>query len=138
MSPCSSSCAFGMISLSTKVLTVDRISCWMSVKSAVCARRVIGVLSNGKGGGSAFGWGEGRRPLHAGGAALAGDDQGHLAAGLVDHLVAEHGRALLSPLLRGRPLVGVQDQLGVVVVLLRRRVDLVGRVDLAGVQHPLA
>src|SRR3712207_7264127 len=30
----------GMISLSTKLLTVDRISCWMSVRSAVCAKRV--------------------------------------------------------------------------------------------------
>src|SRR3954468_10387994 len=44
MSPCSSSCAFGMISLSTKLLTVDRISCWMSVRSAVCARRGIDLL----------------------------------------------------------------------------------------------
>ena len=33
-----------MISLSTKLLTVDRISRWMSVRSAVCARRVIGSL----------------------------------------------------------------------------------------------
>src|SRR3954470_7587640 len=42
MSPCSSSCACGMISLSTKLLTVDRISRWMSVRSAVCAKRVNG------------------------------------------------------------------------------------------------
>ena len=76
--------------------------------------------------------------VHAGRPALAGDDQGHLAAGLVDHLVAEHRRALLAAGLRRRPVVGVEDQLGVVVVLLGRRVDLVGRVDLAGVQHPLA
>src|SRR3712207_4223948 len=41
MSPCSSSCACGMISLSTKLRTVDRISCWMSVRSAVCARRAM-------------------------------------------------------------------------------------------------
>src|SRR4051794_14618465 len=40
-SACSRACAFGMISLSTKLRTVDRISCWMSVRSAVCARRVI-------------------------------------------------------------------------------------------------
>jgi hypothetical protein len=33
--------------LSTKVLTVDRISCWMSVRSAVCARRVIASLLRG-------------------------------------------------------------------------------------------
>src|SRR5215207_1780574 len=33
-----------MISLSTKLLTVDRISCWMSVRSAVCAKRVNGLL----------------------------------------------------------------------------------------------
>src|SRR3954452_23661094 len=44
MSPCSSSCACGMISLSTKLLTVDRISRWMSVRSAVCAKRVNGLL----------------------------------------------------------------------------------------------
>src|SRR5918995_1101195 len=44
MSPCSSSCACGMISLSTKLLTVDRISRWMSVRSAVCAKRVTGAL----------------------------------------------------------------------------------------------
>src|SRR3954451_13975534 len=98
MSPCSSSCAFGMISLSTKLRTVDRISCWMSVRSAVCAKRVIGGFSwvASTRGRSGFGRGEGRRPLHAGGAALAGDDEGHLAAGLVDHLVAEHRRALLA------------------------------------------
>src|SRR4051794_22205344 len=30
-----------MISLSTKLRTVDRISVWTSVRSAVCARRVI-------------------------------------------------------------------------------------------------
>src|SRR4051794_15190301 len=40
-SACSRACAFGMISLSTKLRTVDRISVWMSVRSAVCARRVI-------------------------------------------------------------------------------------------------
>src|SRR3712207_6975801 len=40
-------------------------------------------------------------------------DQCHLAAGLVDHLVAEHRRALLAAGLRGRPVVGVEDELGV-------------------------
>src|SRR4051794_26700387 len=40
-SACSRACAFGMISLSTKLRTVDRISVWMSVRSAVCARRAI-------------------------------------------------------------------------------------------------
>src|SRR4051794_37259500 len=40
-SACSRACALGMISLSTKLRTVDRISVWMSVRSAVCARRAI-------------------------------------------------------------------------------------------------
>src|SRR3954447_21989066 len=40
-SACSRAWAFGMISLSTKLRTVDRISCWMSVRSAVCASRAI-------------------------------------------------------------------------------------------------
>src|SRR3954452_17402555 len=44
MSPCSSSWACGMISLSTKVLTLDRISRSMSVRSAVCAKRVNALL----------------------------------------------------------------------------------------------
>ena len=72
------------------------------------------------------------------GPALARDDQGHLAGGLVDHLVAEHRRALGAAGLRGAPVVGVQDQLGVVVVLLRGGEDLVGGGDLVRVQHPLA
>src|SRR5258708_6524513 len=73
-----------------------------------------------------------------GGPALARDDQGHLAGGLVDHLVAEHGRALLAAGLGGAVVVRVEDQLGVVVVLLGRREQLVGDGDLVRVQHPLA
>src|SRR3954470_15838921 len=33
-----------MISLSTKLWTVDRISCWTSVRSVVCASRAIADL----------------------------------------------------------------------------------------------
>src|SRR5689334_2736063 len=40
-SACSRAWALGMIFLSTKLRTVDRISVWTSVRSAVCARRVI-------------------------------------------------------------------------------------------------
>src|SRR4051812_5601599 len=79
-----------------------------------------------------------RRALHARRPSLAGDDQRHLAAGLVDHLVAEHRGALLAARLGREVLVRVQDQLGVVVVLLRGREDLVGGLHLARVQHPLA
>ena len=66
------------------------------------------------------------------------DDQRHLARGLVDHLVAEHRRALRAAGLGRVVVVRVEDQLGVVVVVLRRRVDLVGDADLVRVQHPLA
>src|SRR5579859_3042143 len=44
-SACSSSVATGMISLSTKVRTVARMSCWTSVKPSVCARRPMAVGS---------------------------------------------------------------------------------------------
>ena len=71
------------------------------------------------------------------GAALGRDDQRHLAGRLVDHLVAEHHRAapaagseVCSRTRRGSARRG-RSRPG-------RRVDLVGRVDLAGVQHPLA
>src|SRR4051812_36462082 len=39
-SRCSSSVATGRISLSTKLRTVERISCWMSVSPSVCASRL--------------------------------------------------------------------------------------------------
>ncbi|CAM5723589.1 hypothetical protein SALBM217S_05352 [Streptomyces griseoloalbus] len=51
-SRCSSSVATGMISLSTKSRTVDRISCWTSVRPAVWARRAMAYfpcsLSSGR------------------------------------------------------------------------------------------
>src|SRR3954469_19541650 len=125
-----------MISLSTNVRTVEMISSCTSVRPAVWARRAMSLSS------SSSGSGLGRGPLvgalHPRGAPLARDHQGHLAGGLVDHLVAEHRGAALAAGLRGEPLVRVEDVLGVVVVLLRRAEDLVGGVDLAGVQHPLA
>src|SRR2546423_6413257 len=76
-------------------------------------------------------WGEGGGPREAGGAALRRDHQRHLARRFVDHLVAEHDGAELAARLGGVVPVRVEDQLGVVVVGLRGRVHLVGRVDLA-------
>src|SRR5439155_16580382 len=61
---------------------------------------------------------------------------GHLAGGLVDHLGAEHhGAAKLD--VGGLP-VRLEQSLGLVELLLRRREDLVQHVDLPGVQRPLA
>ena len=56
---CSSSVACGMISLSTKSLTVRRISCCTSVRPAVWARRAIGS-SKGKGVAESIPGGRGR------------------------------------------------------------------------------
>ena len=61
----------------------------------------------------------------------------HLPRCLVDHLVAEHDRALALALGR-RLLVGVEDVPRAVELLLRRREELVEDVDLVGVQRPLA
>ena len=46
---CSSSVAYGRISLSTKLFTVDRISTWISVRPSVWAKRAIVFLSPGAG-----------------------------------------------------------------------------------------
>src|SRR6185295_4892869 len=75
---------------------------------------------------------------HVGGSAFGGDDQGHFAGGFVDHFVAEHDCSAGAAGGGGVVVVGVEDVLGVVVVLLPRRVDLVGGGDLVRVQHPLA
>src|SRR5215831_2637878 len=84
------------------------------------------------------GWLEAGGPRHARRAALRRDHQGHLARCLVDHLVAEHGRPPRAAFGRDGPVVRVKDQLRVVVVLLGRGEDLVGRGDLVRVQHPLS
>src|SRR5699024_4200206 len=96
-------------------------------ESPVRARRSPGT--------SGFG-GEFPGAPQSGGPALAGHDQRHLAGGLVQHLVAEHDGA--ATVHGGGVLVGVQDQFGVVVVLLCGRVDLVGGFHLQRMQHPLA
>src|SRR6056297_257346 len=83
-------------------------------------------------------WREGLRALHASSPPLARDDQGHLPAGLVDHLVAEHRRAARPTFGRGVPLVGIQNQLRVLVIVLRWREHLVRDIDLPRMQHPLA
>src|SRR5438874_5031190 len=72
------------------------------------------------------------RPL-----APAHDLDGHLARRLVDHLVAEHHRALALAFGR-RLLVCVEDVVGPVELLLRRREHLVEDRDLIGVQGPFA
>src|SRR5579859_6419019 len=89
-SACSSSVATGMISLSTKVWTAARISCWTSLRPSVRASRAMVRLPSLRG--WRFELGGARQP---GGASFARDHQGHLAGGLVDHLVAEHRRAFL-------------------------------------------
>src|SRR5688500_5041942 len=61
---------------------------------------------------------------------------GHLARGLVDHLGAEHhGPGALDVC---GVLVGLEECLRLVELLLRRSEDLVRDADLAGVQSPLA
>src|SRR3979411_2426444 len=99
-----------MISLSTKDLTVDRISCWTSVSPAVWASRAMGCLlascaalrfDRWLRGLERASWCAARRPplvaaLHPGRPALAGDHQRHLAGRLVDHLVTEHRGATLA------------------------------------------
>src|SRR5579884_4338370 len=76
----------------------------------------------------------------AGPLAPADELDGHLAAGLVDHLVAEHDRALALTRrpVGGRLLVGVEDGPGPVELLLGGREDLVEDGDLVGVEGPLA
>src|SRR6266571_2280488 len=58
------------------------------------------------------------RALHARGPALARADLGHLRAGLVDHLVAEHDRAAQATGLRGVTRRRAEEKHGVVVGLL--------------------
>ena len=77
-----------------------------------------------------------RRPGQAGPLAPPHELGRHLAAGLVDHLVAEHHRALALAL--GGVLVGLEDVPGLVELLLGRAEDLVDDGDLVGVQGPLA
>ncbi len=60
----------------------------------------------------------------------------HLAAGLVDHLSAEHRGTLALAL--GRLLVGVEDRPGPVELLLGRREHLVQDRDLVRVDRPFA
>ena len=75
-------------------------------------------------------------PGHAGRAAALDDRERHLPRGLVDHLALEHHGA--RPVDLGRGAVGVEDPLGPVELVLRRRVDLVADRDLVGVDRPLA
>ena len=71
------------------------------------------------------------------GALAAADElEGDLAAGLVDHLVAEHDRALA--VLLGGLAVGLEDVEGPVELLLGGRVDLVEHGDLVRGERPLA
>src|SRR5215467_16261382 len=81
------------------------------------------------------GWPERRGALHARRPALSRDHKSHLPGGLVDHLVAEHDRSAGAARFGEPPLVSVQDQLRMIVILLRRREDLVGRGDLVWMQH---
>lgn len=81
---------------------------------------------------------ERRGPGHSRGTALGGDHEGHLAARFVDHLVTEHRGTARSTRCGGVPLVGVEDHLCLVVIVLPRTEHLVGGIDLAGVQHPLS
>src|SRR5687768_14192471 len=78
----------------------------------------------------------GGRAGEAGPLAAADELGGHLAGGLVDHLVAEHDRTLALAL--GGHLVGVEDLPRLVELLLGGREDLVDDADLVGVQRPLA
>src|SRR3954463_3330119 len=72
------------------------------------------------------------------GALAAHDDLlGDLARRLVDHLVAEHHRALAVALGR-RLLVGLENVGRAVELLLAHAEDLVEYRDLVGVQRPLA
>ena len=73
-------------------------------------------------------------PDQAGSAAPGRRDQGQLARGLVDHLAVQPDRAAA---LDGRVvLVGVQDQLGAVVLRLARRERGVHDLDLPRMDHP--
>src|SRR5258708_26178043 len=113
-----------MISFSTKSrtrATMSRCS-WVSVLAIVASAR-------------------GRCRLDGGGAKsgrLAAQEElgGHLARGLVDHVVAEHHRA--APLHLGGVAVGVEDLHRAVELLLGRGEGLVAGGDLVGMQAPLA
>src|SRR5262245_14660469 len=72
------------------------------------------------------------RPAQARRAALRGHPQRQLPRGFVDHLVAEHRRAAVLD--RRVVAVGVQDELGALVVVLAGREGPVDHVDLAWVQ----
>src|SRR5215470_16837386 len=76
------------------------------------------------------------RPAQARRPALGGHAQRQLPRGFVDHLVAEHRRAAV--LGRRVVAVGVQDELGALVVVLPGREGPVDDVDLARVQDPFA
>ena len=65
-----------------------------------------------------------------------GCDHRELPAGFVDHLVAEHHRARPFDLCRRRE--NLEDVQSAVEVALVFGVDLVGRVNLCGVENPLA
>src|SRR5258708_515017 len=68
--------------------------------------------------------------------APADELRGHLAARLVDHLVAEHHRTPTLALGR-RLLVRLEKVPRVVELLLGRRVHLVDHADLVGMERPL-
>src|SRR5437762_1127040 len=78
-----------------------------------------------------------RRGTTQAGALAAGDElDRHLAARLVDHLVAEHHGAIA--LVLGGDAVGLEDVVGPVELLLGGAELLVEDRDLVGVQRPLA
>ena len=111
---CSSSVAYGRISLSTKSLTVARISFWMSVRPAVCARRAMSSLGLRRGARtSRCAVMPAARPLAAITRAILREASSIISSPSIAEpfVAAGLGRVVL---------VGVEDQLGVVVVVLRR------------------
>jgi hypothetical protein len=76
------------------------------------------------------------RTAEAGALAASDELDGHLAGGLVDHLVAEHHRALAVAL--SGLLVGLEDVPCPIELLLRRREQLVQDGHLVRVEGPLA
>src|SRR6202022_2637545 len=63
------------------------------------------------------------RPLHPGALTAGHELRRHLAAGLVDHLVAEHDRP--TPVVLGGGAVRLEDVVGAVELLLCGRIHLV-------------
>src|SRR6266540_1895570 len=105
-SPSWSHCSrWGVTSRATNSRTAERNCSWSASYRWRCmARSGLRLEAGG--------------PLHAEQPAAFGGDEGELAAGLVDHLVSEHHRAESAAACRRVVGVGLEDQLGLVVVLL--------------------